>query len=600
MCIGWSMRRPEPQGDSSVHDLVIRGGTVVDGTGTAARTADVAVDDGVIVEVGRVDGSGRRTVDADGLLVTPGFVDIHTHFDGQATWDPHLTPSCWHGVTTAVLGNCGVGFAPVHPQRHGALIEVMEGVEDIPGTALSEGIRWSWESFPEYLDALAAMPRAVNIGTQIPHAAVRSYVMGERGREGNATASDIATMTDLVRQALQAGALGFSTGRTAGHRDVHGGLVPGTFAAEEEVAALLAVMDEVGTGVFQIVPAGISGELGGDALGAMDTELEWMLRYGQQSSRPITFLVMESVDQPDIWRPWFDAVRAANEGGSRIHPQVACRCFGVLMGHQSRMNPMQYRPTYRALADLPFDEKMARLRQPEVRAQILSEREELPAKHSMDQLTSSTFRRLFPLGEHLDYEPEASASVMAIAERTGQDPWAVTYDLMLGSGGRDFLLHPLLNYGRNSYDGLYDMLSDPMTVQGLGDGGAHCGIVCDASMTTYMLSHWARDRSRGPRLPLEVAVRRLTGDPAALYGLADRGVVRPGGRADLNIIDFEALALRHPERVTDLPAGAGRLIQRSDGYVETIVAGETIVDHGELTDARPGELVRGPMVAAGH
>jgi N-acyl-D-amino-acid deacylase len=575
-----------------MHDLVIRGGTVVDGTGAPARTADVAVDDGVIVEVGRVSGSARRTIAADGLLVTPGFVDIHTHFDGQATWDPHLTPSCWHGVTTAVLGNCGVGFAPARPLRHEDLIEVMEGVEDIPGTALSEGIRWNWETFPEYLDALAAMPRAVNIGAQVPHAAVRSYVMGERGREGDATAEDMAAMTAIVREALRAGAMGFSTGRTAGHRDVHGGFVPGTFAAQDEIAALLAVLDEVGTGVFQLVPAGTSGEIGGDADGAMEVELDWILRYGRHSSRPITFLVMESVTHPDSWRPWFDAVRAANTEGARIYPQVASRCFGVLMGHQSRMNPLQYRPSYAELADLPFEEKMARLRQPDVRSRILSEESVLPEKYAMDQDTPAIFSRLFALGEHLDYEPRASDSVLAIAERTGQDPWAVTYDLLLGSGGRDFLLFPLLNYGRSSYDGLYDMLSDPMTVQGLGDGGAHCGLVCDASMTTYLLTHWARDRSRGPMLPLEVAVRRLSGDAAHLYGMDDRGVVAPGLRADLNVIDFDTLALRHPERVTDLPAGAGRLIQRSDGYVETIVGGETIVDDGELTDARPGALVR--------
>jgi N-acyl-D-amino-acid deacylase len=575
-----------------MHDLIIRSGTVVDGTGAPARTADVAVDNGVIVEVGRVTGSTRRSIDADGLLVTPGFVDIHTHFDGQATWDPHLTPSCWHGVTTAVLGNCGVGFAPARPLRHDELIEVMEGVEDIPGTALSEGIRWNWETFPEYLDALDAMPRAINVAAQIPHAAVRSYVMGERGREGNATAEDMFAMTKIVREGLQAGAIGFSTGRTAGHRDVNGGFVPGTFAAEEEVAALLAILDEVGTGVFQLVPAGIAGTLAGDAVGAMDAELAWMLRCGRGSSRPITFLVMESVTDPDIWRPWFDAVRTANAEGARIHPQVASRCFGVLMGHQSRLNPLRYRPSYAALDGLPFEEKIARLRQPEVRARILAEEPVLPMAYSMDQGTPALFSHLFPLGENLDYEPEASASVQAIAERTRQDPWAVAYDLLLGSGGRDFLLYPQLNYARDSYDGLFEMLSDPMTVQGLGDGGAHCGLICDASMTTYLLSHWVRDRSRGPKLPLEVAVRRLCGDPARLYGMDDRGVVAPGLRADLNLIDFDALALRHPELVTDLPAGAGRLIQRSDGYVETIVGGETIVDNGDLTEARPGSLVR--------
>jgi N-acyl-D-amino-acid deacylase len=575
-----------------VHDLVIRGGTVVDGTGAAARTADVAVTDGVITEVGRVSGPARRSVEADGLLVTPGFVDIHTHFDGQATWDPHLTPSCWHGVTTAIVGNCGVGFAPVHPDQRTRLIELMEGVEDIPGSALSEGIRWDWETFPEYLDALDRMPRALDIGTQVPHAAVRAYVMGARAHEA-ATADDLTAMQAILRDALCAGALGFSTGRTAGHRDVRGEPVPGTFAPAEEVGALLDAMDDVGRGVLQLVPAGISGELGGDAADAMEAELEWILRYGEAHTRPITFLVMERGDEPDLWRRWFDAVREANGRGADIHPQVGSRCFGMLMGLQSKVNPLQYRASYRAIADLPLAERVRQLRDPELKARILAEPAELTGPPAIDHFVEVLFKRLFPLGEPLDYEPSRERSVAAIAAAEGRDPWEVLYDLLLGSEGRDFLLHPLLNYGRGSYDGLHGMMSDPLTVQGLGDGGAHCGIICDASMTTYLLSHWARDRTRGPRLAIEHAVRRLTGDAAALYGLGDRGVVAPGRRADLNLIDFEALRLRHPELVRDLPAGAGRLVQRSDGYVETIVAGSTVVADGELTDARPGRVVRG-------
>jgi N-acyl-D-aspartate/D-glutamate deacylase len=575
-----------------VADLVLRGGTVVDGTGTPGRTADVVVDGGRIVEVGRFAGPATREIDADGLLVTPGFVDIHTHFDGQATWDPHLTPSCWHGVTTAIAGNCGVGFAPVAPGREGWLIELMEGVEDIPGSALAEGIRWGWESFPEYLDALDGMPRALDLGTQLPHAAVRGYVMGDRAH-GPATAEDLEAMQAIVRGALQAGALGVSTGRTAGHRDVRGEPVPGTFAPAEEVGALLAAMDEARAGVLQLVPAGISGEIGGDADDAMEAELEWILRYGEAHDRPITFLVMERGDRPDLWRRWFDEVRAANGRGADIHPQVGSRCFGMLMGLQSKVNPLQYRASYRELAHLPLAERVARLRDPGTKARILAEPAELTGPPAIDHYVDVLLKRLYPLGESLDYEPGRERSVAAIAERERRDPWDVLYDLLLGSDGRDFLLHPLLNYGRGSYDGLYDMMVDPLTVQGLGDGGAHCGIVCDASMTTYLLSHWARDRTRGPKLDLELAVRRLTGDPARLYGLGDRGVIEPGRRADLNVIDFDRLGLLHPELVHDLPAGAGRLVQRSTGYEQTIVAGEVVVDHGELADARPGRLVRG-------
>ena len=579
-----------------MYDLLIRSGTVVDGTGSPARTADVAVTGGTIVEVGHVDGPARRVIDADGLLVTPGFVDIHTHYDGQATWDPHLTPSCWHGVTTAILGNCGVGFAPVSPDRRDWLIELMEGVEDIPGTALAEGIQWEWESFPDYLDALERMPRAVDIGTHVPHAAVRAYVMGDRAHDP-ANDEDLDAMTSILRESLAAGALGFSTGRTAGHRDIHGQPVPGTFAPAQEIAAMLSVMTAAGRGVLQLVPAGISGEMAGDEPGAMETELEWVLRYGRDYARPITYLTMQRGNDPDLWRTWFAATRSANEQGARIHPQVANRCFGVLMGHQSKMNPFQYFPTYRTLDALPFEARIARLRDLDIRARILSEKPDRSGEPAMDWLGRSSFDNLFPLGNPLEYEPEPESSIGAIARRSGLEPLAVAYDHMLGSDGHEFLLFPLLNYGLGSYDGLHDMMSDPMTVQGLGDGGAHSGIVCDATMTTYMLTHWARDRTRGPRFPLEWAISRLTRDPAQLYGLCDRGVLEPGYRADINVIDFDRLRLLHPERVTDLPAGAGRLVQRSEGYVETIVSGQTVVADGEPTDARPGGLVRGPRSA---
>ena len=413
-----------------MHDLVIRSGTVVDGTGAPARTADVAVSAGIVTEVGRVDGPTRREVDADGLLVTPGFVDIHTHFDGQVTWDDDLTPSCWHGVTTAVLGNCGVGFAPVRPGPggHAELIELMEGVEDIPGSALVEGIRWSWETFPEYLDALAGRRLALDVGTHVPHAAVRAYVMGERAHD-DATDDELAEMCAIVRAALEAGALGFSTGRTAGHRDIRGNPVPGTFAPEDELTALLAVMDEVGAGVFQVVPAGVGGEITGDGAGAMEAELDWLVRRGEATRRPITFLVMER-PEVDHWRPWFDAARQANARGAQLRPQVGNRCFGVLMGHQSKLNPFQYRPSYRSIADLPLAERVERLRDPSVRARILAEEPDHSGPFLMDQIGRRALDHVYVLGDALDYEPTpdtswgssySSTSALPSAIRSGQN-----------------------------------------------------------------------------------------------------------------------------------------------------------------------------------
>jgi N-acyl-D-amino-acid deacylase len=582
-----------------VHDLVVRAGTVVDGSGQPRRTADVAIDDGVVVEVGRVDTTGRREIDADGLLVTPGFVDIHTHYDGQATWDPHLTPSCWHGVTTAVAGNCGVGFAPARRDRHDWLIGLMEGVEDIPGTALAEGMSWDWETFPEYLDALERMPRAIDIGTHVPHGAVRAYVMGERGaRNESATEADIVAMGAIVREGLEAGGLGFSTSRTIGHRAIDGEPVPGTFAARDELFGIGAAMAAADLGVFELVPTGTGAEASGDPAESSDQELEWMLEFARTLGRPLTFLVMQSTDEPDRWRHQFDRVRDARAEGVPIYPQVASRCFGMLVGHQSRANPFLGRPTFDRLATLPLDARIVELRDPETRRRILEEHPQNPTPGTLDaNLGPRMFERLFALGDPVDYEPPADQSVAAIARREGRSAEEVAYDLMLGAGGRELLLYPLLNYGDFSYDGVYEMLNDPMTVQGLGDGGAHCGIVCDASMTTFMLTHWVRDRTRGPRVGLEYAVHRLTAATADLYGLNDRGRLAPGYRADLNLIDLEHLALPRPELVRDLPAGAGRMVQRSTGYVATIVAGETVVDAGVLTDARPGALIRGARPA---
>ena len=579
-----------------MHDLVIHGGTVVDGTGAAPRTADVAIDGDRIAAVGTVRGPARDTLDARGLLVTPGFVDVHTHYDAQATWDAELAPSCWHGVTTVVAGNCGVGFAPARPDRHEWLIGLMEGVEDIPAAALAAGIRWDWESFPEYLDALARMPRALDVGAQVPHSAVRAYVMGERGAANEpATPEDVAAMARVVREAVAAGALGFTTSRTAGHRGVDGRPVPGTFASEDELFGIGRALADLGRGVFEVAQAGVGGRAAGDPPGAAEREVAWMARLSATIGRPVSFLVMQSDDEPDAWRRLLTFADEAAARGAELVPQVAARPFGMLAGHQSRANPFADRPTYRSLGSLPFAAQVARLRDPDVRRRILAERRdgEGEAGTLAGLLGPRMYARLFPLGDPPDYEPVADASVAAVATRERRDAEAVLYDLMLAHEGRELLFYPVLNYAGCTAEPIREMILHPRSVLGLGDGGAHCGIVCDASMTTFMLTHWARDRRRGPRIPLEVAVRALTHDPAALYGLHDRGVLRPGLKADLNLIDFDRLRLRLPEMAFDLPAGARRLLQRADGYVATLVSGTVVMREGAATGARPGRLVRG-------
>jgi N-acyl-D-aspartate/D-glutamate deacylase len=578
-----------------MHDLVIRGGSVVDGTGSPARTADVAVSAGRIVAVGKVGERGRREIAAAGAVVTPGFIDIHTHYDAQVRWDPLLTPSSWHGVTTVVVGNCGVGFAPVAPERRQWVIGLMEGVEDIPGEAIAAGIGWEWESFPEYLDALARQPLAIDVGAHIAHGALRAHVMGEHGATAQtASADELQTLSRLVREAIGAGALGVSSNRTVGHRSIDGAPVPGTFADENELLAIGRAMAAAGAGVLQIVPAGTGGRASGDPDDAPEREVALMVRLACATGRPLSFLVMQTHERPDRWRSHFDAVHAARAAGVPIYPQVAARSFGMLVGHQSRMNPFRARPSYAPLAELPLAERVARLRDPELRRRILSEAPLPAARRGISTSPPpDLFEHLFPLGDPPDYEPAPQASVAARARAQGCAAEALAYDLMLQADGRELLLYPLLNYGRGSYDALYEMMTDPLSIQGLGDGGAHCGIVCDASMTTYMLSHWVRDRTRGPRLGIEHAVRRLTSDAAALYQLSDRGIVAPGHKADLNVIDMSRLQLARPELAHDLPTGAPRMIQRASGYIATLVAGEVVTADGEATDARPGRVVRG-------
>jgi N-acyl-D-amino-acid deacylase len=562
-----------------MHELVIRGGTVVDGTGAAAVTADVAVDGGRITAVGRIAEQGERELDADGLVVAPGWVDIHTHYDGQVTWDPELTPSSWHGVTTVVMGNCGVGFAPVRPDGKDFLIELMEGVEDIPGSALHEGIDWDWESFPEYLDALDKTPRAVEVAAQVPHAALRAYVMGERAHEELPTAEDIAEMSRLAEEGLRAGACGVSTSRTILHTSKHG-LVPGTTAAPEELLALGDAIARAGHGVFQLV----SDAQGGAA------DRDWLVELVERTGATATYTLAQAGYAPEAWRGALAASAADQAAGRNIIPQVSCRPTGMLFGLQSSLHPFSTHPTYRAMGELALAERVARLRQPEVRAALLAE--EPQTRNPIARGLMQRWEQIFPLGDPPDYEPPRSASVAGVAEREGRDPQAVVLDWLLEREGAAFLFAPLASYADHDHEALLEMMSSPNTVLGLSDGGAHCGLICDVSMPSYLLTHWVNERSRGARLGLEHAISLQTSRTAAAYGFRDRGVLAEGRRADINLIDLAGMHLRAPEMVFDLPAGGRRLVQRADGYVATLVAGEVTMEHGEPTGRRPGGLVR--------
>jgi N-acyl-D-aspartate/D-glutamate deacylase len=572
-----------------MHDLVIRGGTIVDGSGGPAREGDVAIDGDRIAEVGGKAGAARREIDASGRLVTPGWVDIHTHYDGQVTWDPYLTPSCWHGVTTVVMGNCGVGFAPAKPDKHDWLIGLMEGVEDIPGTALAEGIQWAWESFPEYLDALERMPRALDVAAQVPHGAVRGYVMGERGaRNEKPTAEDIAGMAEIVREGLESGAVGFSTSRTLLHRAVDGEPVPGTFAGEEELFGIGRALGQVGRGVF---------ELASD-LAPEDRELSWMTRLSAENGCVVTFALLQNDMDPTQWKRLLDATDKAAASGARVTPQIAARPTGLLLGLESTAHPFISHASYQEVAHLPLDQRVERLRDPALRRRILSEKVQF--ENPMAAFVCSAFHKLFPLGDPPNYEPSAETSVAAIAEREGRRPEDVAYDMLLQRGGRELLYFPLLNYTNYDFEPIREMLLHPRSVIGLSDGGAHCGLICDAGTPTFLLTHWVRDRTRGERLPLEYMVKRQTRDTAALYGFEDRGALAPGLCADVNVIDLDALALRPPEMVFDLPARGRRLIQKAEGYVATLKSGEVIFENGEATGNLPGRLLRGPQPAPQH
>ena len=560
-----------------MHDLIITNGTVVDGTGDKPRTADIAVTDGVITEVGAIDGPARRRVDADGLVVAPGWVDIHTHYDGQVTWDPEVSPSSWHGATTIVMGNCGVGFAPRRPGGEQFLIELMEGVEDIPGSALVEGIDWQWESFPEYLDAVDSMPRVLDVAAQVPHCALRAYVMGDRAHD-EPSADEIGQMARLTEEALRAGAVGFSTSRTILHRSKHG-LIPGTAAMPDELIAIGEVIGRVGRRVVELV--------GDDVVGA--EERAWMRALAGVGAT-VTFALAQGGSSSDGYREVLGDAAAAQASGLQIVPQVANRPTGMLFGFQSSLHPFITHPTYKSIAHLPLDARVAELRRPEVRSALLAE---VPAtKNRIGLALMSRFELFFPLGDVPDYEPHPSTSAAGVAAAAGRTPQEVMLDWMLGREGKALIFAPLASYVDGDHEAIREMITHPATVMGLSDGGAHCGLICDASMPTYLLTHWARDRHRGPKLSLEAAVRLQTSRTATVFGLHDRGELVPGKRADINLIDLDALCLHEPEMVFDLPAGGRRLIQRADGYVATFVRGQQTFAQGAPTGERPGRLVR--------
>ncbi len=582
-------------------DYVIKGGTIVDGSGRPPVTGDVAVAGGKLVEVGgSVTTAAREVIDAAGAIVTPGWVDVHTHYDGQVSWDDVIDPSAGNGATTIVMGNCGVGFAPVRAGGEKALIELMEGVEDIPGTALYEGIEWGrWESFPDYLDYIAGRRYSLDVGAQIAHGAVRYYVMGERGAANeDATAEDLAEMSRLVGEAIDAGAVGFSTSRTIGHRSLWGSPVPGTFAPADELMAIAGAMAATGKGVFEMIPAGTVGKL--EQLGGERTtpqaEHDLMVQFARKSGRPVTFTLVQSPDYPpETWQELLALTELANATGTQLRPQVSSRPIGLVTG-LAGYHAFIRRPTYMALADLPLDERVRVLARPEVKTAILGETDVAVAEPGSMANLFGLFQMaaalVYPLADPVDYEPTPDRCLGARAAALGRDPLDVMYDFLLEGGGT--AMGALMGVGdvNDSLDVIRQMLLHPDTVTGLSDAGAHVTLICDGSMPTTQLSFWARDRRRGEQLPLEFLVAKQTAGNARLYGFADRGLLAPGLRADVNVIDLDGLAVSPPTAHHDLPAGGTRLIQPVTGYVATMVAGEVTRREGADTGARPGRLVR--------
>ncbi len=561
-----------------MHDLVIRGGTLIDGTGAAPRPGDLAIDDGRITAVGTGIGPGEREIDATGLLVTPGFVDVHTHYDGQVSWDALMEPSIYHGVTTVVMGNCGVGFAPARPDRHEWLIGLMEGVEDIPGTALAEGLTWDWESFPEYLDSIEKKPHALDFAAQMPHGALRGYVMGDRGADHNErpTPDEIAEMARLTREAIEAGAVGFTTSRTVNHKTVEGEHTPSYTATSDELWGIAEGLKQAGAGVFEIV---------GD-FPDLEPEFAMVRQMAERSGRPMSVSVAQLNDRPEDWRRMLELISEAQADGVALHAQVAPRAVGVIMSLEASIQPFMNNPVFQELAALSPEARAARLREPTERARFL------------DGGMVMNPRNLFALGDPPNYEPTPEASLAERAAAAGVEPAEIALDILLEENGKGQIFMPALNYVYGNADHCGEMLQHPHTVPGLGDGGAHVSFISDASFSTYLLTHWGRDRAdRGETLPVEYLIKRQCADTARLVGFDDRGVLAPGMKADVNVIDFEALALEKPEMRYDLPAGGKRLVQKARGYRYTIVAGETVQQDGVPTGATPGKLVRGAQPA---
>ncbi|MFT3721711.1 N-acyl-D-amino-acid deacylase family protein [Pseudorhodoferax sp.] len=574
---------------SNAFDIVIRNGTVVDGSGGPPRKADVAIADGKIAKIGTVAEQGVEEIDATGKLVTPGFVDIHTHYDGQVTWENTLKPSSNHGVTTVVLGNCGVGFAPCRPEQRDALVRVMEGVEDIPEIVMTEGLPWNWETYPEYLDSLSKREYDIDFASQVPHSAIRVYVMGERGEHREpATEQELRQMTDLVREAIKAGALGVSSSHHLAHRTVAGELAPSVGSANEELLALAKGLREAGAGVFQMITQGYCGDSNADA------QIGLLRSIAQTSGRPVSYSLMQKATDVHLHENMLELMRQAREQGLDIKAQIFPRPTGLLYGLALSFHPFRFHPSYLAIHDLPLAQRVAEMRKPEVRAAILAEK----PVHSNPTFINivSDYENAFPLGDPPNYEPSAEDLLVARAKKRGVSTAELAYDWLLENDGHAVLMAPQSNFADGTFGAIETMLKDDNTLIALGDGGAHYGMICDASYPTTVLTHWVRDR-QGERLPLERAVNRLSRNNALAVGLTDRGLIAEGMKADINVIDFDRLQLHRPQPVYDLPGGGRRIMQKSEGYAATIVSGRITYRDGVSTGARPGRLVRNPSVA---